>query len=81
MISCRDMIHSLAGGLLLTLSGALAVLVVPNATAGTDVQQQADCKTAKSVMMFQVRTRRRSSVPCLLKSLHGLQYVDKLYSH
>ncbi|KAG0364781.1 Phosphatidylinositolglycan class N-domain-containing protein [Gamsiella multidivaricata] len=43
----------IAGGLLLTVSGVFAVLIVPGATAGTDTEQQDGGKTAKSVMMFQ----------------------------
>jgi len=55
------MIYSFAGGLVLTLSGVVAVLVVPKAAAGTDAEQQSDSKTAKAIMTFQVRT-----TPCYL---------------
>ncbi|KAF9363165.1 Glycosyl phosphatidyl inositol anchor synthesis [Mortierella sp. NVP85] len=52
----QDQTLIFAGGLVLTLSGVVAVLVVPNAAAGTDAEQQSDSKTAKAIMTFQVRT-------------------------
>ncbi|KAK3814029.1 MAG: Phosphatidylinositolglycan class N-domain-containing protein [Benniella sp.] len=49
----QDQTLIFAGGLVLTLSGVVAVLVVPNAAAGTDAEQQSDSKTGKAIMTFQ----------------------------
>ncbi|KAF9188471.1 Glycosyl phosphatidyl inositol anchor synthesis [Haplosporangium sp. Z 767] len=49
----EDQMLILAGGLLLTLSGIFAVLIVPGATHGSDGEQQESAKVARSVMMFQ----------------------------
>ncbi|KAF9957992.1 Glycosyl phosphatidyl inositol anchor synthesis, partial [Mortierella alpina] len=48
----EDQMLILAGGLLLTLSGVLAVLVVPGMTNGVG-EQENSANTARSVMMFQ----------------------------
>ncbi|KAF8977678.1 Glycosyl phosphatidyl inositol anchor synthesis [Entomortierella lignicola] len=42
-----------SGGLILTISGIFAVLVVPKVTAGVEPQQQSYARTAKTVMIFQ----------------------------
>ncbi|KAF9575666.1 Glycosyl phosphatidyl inositol anchor synthesis [Mortierella alpina] len=50
----EDQMLILAGGLLLTLSGVVAVLIVPGMTSGVDGEKQEKSgNTARSVMMFQ----------------------------
>ncbi|KAF9990478.1 Glycosyl phosphatidyl inositol anchor synthesis [Mortierella antarctica] len=49
----EDQMLILAGGLLLMISGVVAVLVVPGMTSGVDGQNENSANTARSVMMFQ----------------------------
>ncbi|KAG0242506.1 Phosphatidylinositolglycan class N-domain-containing protein [Mortierella sp. GBAus27b] len=81
----QDLTLIFAGGLLLTLSGVVAVLTVPNATAGADGQQQSDGKTAKTVMMFQTGLIALSTfiVNDTVKSLsahEGLPFINQTLS-
>ncbi|KAF9936165.1 Glycosyl phosphatidyl inositol anchor synthesis, partial [Modicella reniformis] len=75
----------LAGGLLMTLSGILAVRIVPNATVGIDAQQQDDSKSAKTVMIFQTGLIALSTIIVndTVRSLaahEGLPFVNQTLS-
>ncbi|KAF9158836.1 Glycosyl phosphatidyl inositol anchor synthesis [Mortierella sp. AD011] len=75
----------LSGGLILTVCGIFAVIVVPGVTAGVDAQQRNEAKTAKAVMVFQTILIALSTiiVNSTVKSLaahEGLPLVNQAVS-
>ncbi|KAF8937481.1 Glycosyl phosphatidyl inositol anchor synthesis [Dissophora ornata] len=81
----EDKMLILVGGLILTLSGIVAVMVVPGVAASIDPQQQAIARTAKSVMMLQTGLIALSTVIVndTVKSLaahEGLPFLNQMLS-
>ncbi|KAF9956093.1 Glycosyl phosphatidyl inositol anchor synthesis [Mortierella alpina] len=81
----EDQTLILAGGLLLMVSGVVAVLVVPGMTSGVDGQREDSTNTARSVMMFQTGLIALSTliVNNTVKSLsaqEGLPFINQIVS-